>query len=718
MRQRPTPDASGPPIEPRPSTTDVHPGSAPGVAPRAGRMRRRLGKGGIALATAVALATTVAGTALATTAVVTKNAGGITTVGPVNTEYGFPAWYQDKGGKRVELCLDGNDPMCGFVAAPVEGFDNTAPTVFPTNFPDEAFYMSAGSTLTLPNGGKATLTLGLEAAFLNAVQNGDQITFARQRIFVVGGPANTTLHFHQPYGDIDIDTDAAGKGRITEDIAPSVGNFDGVLKGNLGPFVTWDTGTVKTDSGEYLGDPAVPHKITAGPNGALFSVDYADATGAQHTEQTDFSLLGKIATNTGVKADAAVQTVAAGKTVVDVFATSEADAGELYVAADDAAGIATTPMVASDAPTGAKSFYARVAVDKTAPANITVKNIGDAPTSSSQVAVTKVSPITVTDASFDGTTLHVAAISANPADVLTVAGFDPANATLANGKVDIVTGAPPANVTVTNATEKASAPVRISSGTVTPPGEPPVPPGPSVDPVCTILDPGTGVEAPGPCPVGGPPAGTAPAPKVAPVAAPVALGDSVVLDASGTTNATSYEWTAVSGVGAAGGPGVTITNGATAKPTVKLTPYDVSRYTSATLPKAAQNAPAVVSVVAVNGTGTTAVRSAPVQVSIPVKNDTLGPLTTKFTAGKEYRIDGTSTVPGGSLVLNPPTSVAIYNTTSGKLVTTALVQVDTTGAWSFRPRAPFAATQDLARNITVVTSRGGYITGLVAGAPN
>ena len=57
-------------------------------------------------------------------------------------------------------------------------------------------------------------------------------------------------------------------------------------------------------------------------------------------------------------------------------------------------------MTAS-AETGPKSFYARVAVTGN-PANITVKNVGDAPTSSSQVAVTKASPITVTDASFDG----------------------------------------------------------------------------------------------------------------------------------------------------------------------------------------------------------------------------------------------------------------------------------------------------------------------------
>ena len=106
---------------------------------------------------------------------------------------------------------------------------------------------------------------------------------------------------------------------------------------------------------------------------------------------------------------------------MDVFASSEADPGELYVAADTASGIKTTPMTAS-AETGPKSFYARVAVTGN-PANVTVKNIGDAPTSSSQVAVTKASPITVTDASYDGAKLHVAAISAKPGAPLTVAGY-------------------------------------------------------------------------------------------------------------------------------------------------------------------------------------------------------------------------------------------------------------------------------------------------------
>lgn len=528
------------------------PDPAAGGARRTGVLRR-FGKGGAALAAAVDLSTMVASTALATTAVVKKNPGGITTAGPVNTEYGFPAWYQDSKNLRTELCLDGNDPMCGFVAAPVEGFDNTAPTAFPTNFPDEAFYMSAGSALTLPNGGKATLTLGVEAAFLNAVQNGDQITFARQRIFVVGGPPSTTLHFHHPYGDIDIDTDASGKGRITEDIAPSVGNFDGVLKGNIGPFLTWTGGTVKTESGEYLGDPAIEHAVEGSPlNYNKFGVDWTDGT---KVENDQFSLLGKVATNTGVKADAAIQSTGADGPVVDVFASSEADPGELFVAADSAAGIKTTPMAASTE-TGPKTFYARVAVSGN-PANITVKNVGDAPMSSSQVAVTKASPVTVTDASFDGTKLHVAAVSANNKP-LTVSGYPADVAALNGGFVDITTGAPPATVTVSDGTDKGTATVHITGGTVTPPGEPVVPPGPAVDPVCDV----NGVV--GPCPVGGPAPTASPVARVAPVTTPVVLGDSVALDASTSTNATSYEWKSLSG------PAVTFTNGTTAKPTAKL----------------------------------------------------------------------------------------------------------------------------------------------------
>jgi hypothetical protein len=666
---------------------------------RAGRRNSRWSRRAIAATAIIALPLAATTSAFATTAVTEKNPNGITAVGPVNTDNGFPAWYQDKTGTRVELCLDKDNPMCGFLPGDIP--DETKPIAFDTNFPEEAFYFLAGSSIDLPGGGKATLTLGLEAAFANTVTNGDQVVFARQRIFVVDGPTNTTLHFVHPYGKIDIDTDSTGKGRLTEDISPAAGNFTTALKGNIGPFLTWDTGPVQGAGGPkdlYVGDPALEHAIKPGPKGALFTADWTDSAGAaQHLQNDQFSLLGKISTNTGVHADAAVQTTdASGKNYIDVFASSEADADELFVSGGTA--IKTTPMVSSSTDPGPKQFYARVEVTGTAPTSVSVKNVGDSPTSSSEVPVTKNTGIYITDASYDGAKLHVAA-STTSGGTLSVSGTP-----LSDGAVDITTTAPPAQVTVTSSTGgSATAAVRVTGGAVTPEGEPPVPASTNTAPVCTILDPATGLENPGPCPDGQVPTSAAPTAKAATVAAPVALGDTVVLDASTSTNATSYEWAWVSG------PQVQITNGTTAKPSVKLQPYDVTKYTAATAPKAKQPTPTVVKVTAANGT----VKSTPVEVTIPVKTDDVATTSSRYRANTEIRVDGTSTVPGGSLVLNPATTVAVYAvypaTATAPLETRQLVgtaNVDTAGAWSVRLRSTtgYAAFT----TVDVVSSRGGY----------
>src|SRR5215211_2451571 len=66
--------------------------------------RRRWSRRALAATAVVALPLGFASAAMAESAVVKTNPGGLTTAGPVNAEYGFPAWYQDKGGQRVELC--------------------------------------------------------------------------------------------------------------------------------------------------------------------------------------------------------------------------------------------------------------------------------------------------------------------------------------------------------------------------------------------------------------------------------------------------------------------------------------------------------------------------------------------------------------------------------------------------------------------------------------
>ena len=103
-------------------------------------------------------------------------------------------------------------------------------------------------------------------------------------------------------------------------------------------------------------------RVKNGPNGNVFSVNYTDAGWSQDASIDQFNVQGKVSTNTGFDSTAAV--LSADGRSVDVFAQSKADKRELYVAADTAAGIPSTPMVDNGA-TGAKSFYARVPVTGT-----------------------------------------------------------------------------------------------------------------------------------------------------------------------------------------------------------------------------------------------------------------------------------------------------------------------------------------------------------------
>jgi hypothetical protein len=622
--------------------------------------------------------------AFASTAVTVKNPGGLTAVGPVNTQDGFPAWYEDRNGTRLELCMDGANPLCGPLTSNPDQtppYDAAQPTVFPDNFPDEAFYFLASSLITFPNGGKATLTLGLEGAFANTVTNGDQITFARQRIFVKGGPANTTITFTHPYGTITIDTDAAGDGRLTEDISPAAGNFATPLKGNLGPFLQWTPDP--TLPAGYLGDPGVDHTVTGGPLRNTFDASWAGGTASQNL----FSVLGKKSTNVGVTADAAV----VDGNFLDLFATSEADPGELYVAANGA--VPSTPMQADAVPAPpaggpppapvARPFYARIDMTgKTVPDTITVRNIGDNPVSTSQITVTKPSGITISSARFDGTNLTVAATDVNPTATLKVNGFP--TATFAGGTATIPTVAPPMTVSVTDGTGTATAPVTIAAGGATAPG---------LEPSAVTPDPGP-VCDPAPCGAGGPVSGTTPTVTIAAVPA-AARGDTVTLDGSATTNATAWQWTQT------GGTPVTLTGGTASKASFQLP------LAATTTPTAPNNGNLTFTLKATNGNGG---QSATGTATVTIKPDALVVTGSRFRAGQEIRIDGTSLLPGGPLVLSPTTTVAVYVAAgqpgAGKLVGTA--QVDTTGAWTVRPRSTTGFTAFTA--VTAVSSRGGSTT--------
>src|SRR4051794_8971934 len=115
----------------------------------AARLRRLRGlsrRAIMSLVLAVGLLTT--GGIFAYAAVIgTPNSGGLVAVGPVSSENGFPPWYKDKNGVRLEPCVDVNDPNCAAAAPPP---DTSKPMSFPDNYPDEMFYQLADSTITDP----------------------------------------------------------------------------------------------------------------------------------------------------------------------------------------------------------------------------------------------------------------------------------------------------------------------------------------------------------------------------------------------------------------------------------------------------------------------------------------------------------------------------------------------------------------------------------------
>ncbi|MGY1722106.1 fibronectin type III domain-containing protein [Blastococcus sp. SYSU DS0533] len=404
----------------------------------------------------------LAPTSQAATEITVPNPGHLVKAGPVNPAHGFPAWYEDSAGRRLEPCVDHMDPLCD---VPPDHVPNpTAPLSFPSNFPVEVFYQLVSAEVPLRGGGEAELTLGLEGAWLNEeVRPGDQTVFARIRVDVDDAVPGTTYRVKHPFGELTVDTDERGRGRLVQDVSPALGNFDTPLAGNFGPFLRWRPGVLPNPPAGYLGDPRVLHQVAGSPTGFnRFTV----WQGPLQEGTTDlFSLSGKVATNTGLTVDRAA--VNGGH--LDVFASSRGT--QLEVVGQDGR-FAATPMVHDP---GSERHYARIALQPGAalPTEVTVRNLGDNPVSSRTY---RISGLTVNQATFDGTNLTVAATAVAPASYpLEVVGYRTgggAAVTLPSAEpVTVPSAAPPATVTVKDATgATASLPVTVLGGATTPPG--------------------------------------------------------------------------------------------------------------------------------------------------------------------------------------------------------------------------------------------------------
>ncbi|MDM5327252.1 IPT/TIG domain protein [Neobacillus sp. CF12] len=449
----------------------------------------------------------------------------LTKVGPIG-DYGYPVWYKDSKGKRLELCLEGSNPLCGFVAGDFPTDPNL--NVENGNFPGEAFYQLASASIALPSGGDADAVFALEAAWANEIVNdGDQIVFGRVRFRVDDLITDREYTITHPYGvdkivatAEDEDNPQVGEIRFVEDIGIN-GGFEGARTSRIGTFLEWDTGAPTG----YVGDPNVDHKIKNGYFNGTEEQNYFRIQGPginstcntssgtiQNCIQTDlFSLMGKEATTSGVDAMRATYSQdTAGSGTIDVFAFTEED--KAYKIDVDVNG----DKISDKTLTGtAGKYFGRVGFTGTLPNSITVTNSTDNPVSVK--TVTPVDHITGT-AKYDtnSETLFITASSSDKLNKpkLTAAGFGdiPASGTLVINKPAYI----PPTITITSAAN-----------------------GREVLPVNVTADPALANAG---------------------VAQTVKQGSVVTLDGSASSNAKDFAWVQVSG------PTVTLNGANTAAP--------------------------------------------------------------------------------------------------------------------------------------------------------
>ena len=403
-----------------------------------------------------------------------NNTVGLKTVGPIDETNGFPLWYKDTSGQRLELCLNPNDPMCIMGDLPTPD----APVAFPTNFPDEAFWAVGDSAMASNGtGGKAQLVTALEAAFASAdglPAVGQQISFGRIRVRVSGVIDGASYKITHPYGvDTVVAETGAVKGiNVTEDIGDLIGgsNFEGALGSRPAPFLKWDPAVAPAAPAGYVGDPTVEHTVVGSPyNTNVFRIegplgsfvgspnqctDPALGDSASTTDLSDcietnlFTLMGKYATRSGVQATKAVYADEGTGHTIDIFAKSEP--GQRLIISGT--GVAQTEM-RND---GSGNYYGRVFADGTPPTDLAVTNITDNPRTVDHVdSSLSGDKVHITSAVYDNdtSTLTVAAQSGDSSATLALVGY-PNVAPNSTGSSKTFTvpnvGVPPASVAVTS----------------------------------------------------------------------------------------------------------------------------------------------------------------------------------------------------------------------------------------------------------------------------
>jgi Bacterial Ig domain len=292
--------------------------------------------------------------------------------GPINTANGFPSWYQDTTGLSLELCLPLNQAeLTAGSCLLTPGTAPVVPEIFPAQFFDEHFYWAGGAALTPATGGRANLTLALEAAFgTGAAAPGAQVVFTRIRVRFDQIPLTGDYRFIHPFGEETLSGVAGQRIFFTDDVGIGLpGDFNGAMNGRVGPYLLPALAAGGAElppvagpvAGKlYIADPAVLTAVTGstlppflGNDGLLhnhntFRIEGPAGSniggpGVDFLETNDFSLMGRVFTGQTpslVMADRASYARTATAQKVDVFATAFATAGSRLPGAARPPGVA------------------------------------------------------------------------------------------------------------------------------------------------------------------------------------------------------------------------------------------------------------------------------------------------------------------------------------------------------------------------------------------
>ena len=393
---------------------------------------------------------------------VTKNTNRLAEVGSIDPRTGFPLWYEDATGRRLELVWQEGDLNAPVTIDPEE----SGPLRDIRAFPGEAFYLLAEARMVSaggPRNGRVRVVLALEATFGGAgeVADGQQIVFGRTRFRIDDGRPNQKYTLTHPYGVLEGTADEKGRVFVTEDIGVTPLGFAEALGGQIAPFLAWDSGA----PAGYIGDGQTAHRITGSPFGTnhvlVEGPGIAPAGGQSGPPGTPFDpdklytdrfvVQGRSATLNGADVPRAVYSRNGGTVAVDVFARSIPGQG---LSLDVGGG---PQDVAVRGGTGdSRNYFVRVDTGNTVPQKVTVENtddpVVDPPMPPTEATVTDAVEITRADYDSAARTLTVVAESSDQASprTLTLTGVGSADTTLDGTGGATLPGidAPPPVVTV------------------------------------------------------------------------------------------------------------------------------------------------------------------------------------------------------------------------------------------------------------------------------